>query len=66
MFETIGRVMTSDAQTLKMKYTACGHQDEWSREKALATLGPDACPYIVRHRLICGECYSRRPTGVWI
>ncbi len=66
MFETIGRVMVSDTQTLKMKCTACGHQDEWSREKTLASLGADACPYTARHRLVCGHCYSRRRTVVWI
>jgi hypothetical protein len=66
MFETIGRAMTSDAQTLKMKCAACGHEDEWSRQAALATLGADARPHLVRHRLVCGKCYARRRTEVWI
>ena len=66
MPETIGRAMTSDAQTLKMKCGSCGHEDEWSRQAALATLGADARPDLVRHRLVCGACYSRRRTEVWI
>jgi uncharacterized Fe-S cluster-containing radical SAM superfamily protein len=66
MFETIGRAMTSDAQTLKMKCGWCGHEDEWSRQAALAALGADARPDLVCHRLVCGQCYSRRHTAVWI
>jgi hypothetical protein len=66
MFATIGRVMTTYDQTLKLRCTACGHEDEWTREKALATLGPDTCPNFVRHRIVCGRCYSRRRTEVWI
>jgi hypothetical protein len=66
MFETIGRVMTSPGQTLKLRCGACGHRDEWDREKALAILGPDACPYLIRHRLVCGACHGRRRTEVWI
>ena len=66
MFETLGRVMTSDAHTLKLKCVACGHQDEWSRQKALATLGPDASPSLVRHNMVCGACYARGQTEVWI
>ncbi len=66
MSETIGEAMTSDAQTLKMKCTSCGHEDEWSRQAALADLGADACPDLVRHHLVCGKCYSRGRTEVWI
>ena len=66
MFETLQRVMTSRNDTLKLRCTACGHQDEWARDKAFTVLGGDACPYIARHRLVCGECYARGRAEVWI
>ncbi|MGH7025674.1 MAG: hypothetical protein ACREEB_19100 [Caulobacteraceae bacterium] len=66
MFETLERVMTAQADTLKLRCAACGHQDEWTRDKALKTLGRDASPFILRHRLVCGECYARTGVEVWI
>ena len=66
MHDTIGRVMTSDAQTLETRCGSYGHEDEWSRQAALATLGADASPDLFRHRLVCGNSYSRSRTEVWI
>ena len=66
MFETLGRVMTGSNQTLKLRCGACGHTDEWTRDQAFATFGPDAAPYLVRHRLICGSCLARGRAEVWI
>ena len=65
-FETLVRVMTSPHDTLKLRCLACGHEDAWDREKAIAALGPDACPYIVRHRLVCGACFARGQSEAWI
>jgi hypothetical protein len=64
-FETLERVL-GDGQTLKLKCGACGHQDEWSRGLAIAALGLDACPYLIRRRLVCGQCYARDRVEVWI
>jgi hypothetical protein len=65
MFETLGRVMTSPAATLKLRCEACGHRSEWSRKKAFATFGPDASPYAIRRRLICGSCGERLRLESW-
>ena len=66
MFETLGRVMLNEGQTLKIRCTACGHEDAWSRKAALATLGPHASPHFIRHRLVCGACLTRGRAEVWI
>jgi hypothetical protein len=66
VYETLERVMVGDGTTLKLKCGACGHQDAWSRKRAIDTLGPDAVPYLIRRRLVCGACFSRGRTEVWI
>jgi hypothetical protein len=66
MFETLDRVMTSPHDTLKLRCEKCGHRDEWTRDQAMATLGGDASPSLVRHRLVCGACFSRGLSEVWI
>ena len=66
MFETLAKVMTSDDATLKLRCWNCGYQDEWTRAKALTTFGGDASPYLVRHRLVCGACFARGRSEVWI
>jgi hypothetical protein len=65
-FETLSRVLTSPEHTLKLRCDACGHQDVWDREKAIAMFGGDASPYLVRHRLVCGACFARGRSEVWI
>jgi len=66
MLETLQKVMASEHDTLKLRCQKCGHQDEWTRAKALETFGADASPSLVRHRLVCGACYARGHSEVWI
>ena len=52
MFQTLHRVM-QPSDRLKIA-CACGRRAELSREEAFARFGPDAAPYEVRRRSVCG------------
>ncbi|MBV8685025.1 MAG: hypothetical protein JO111_19295 [Caulobacteraceae bacterium] len=65
MFQTLARVMTSTADTLKIECAACQRRAEWPRTQAFEQLGSDACPPEARHRLRCAACGARRPR-IWI
>jgi hypothetical protein len=56
--ETLGRIMNSPSQRLKVRCDACGHASQYPRADAWAIWGMHATPHSIRRRakcLICGE-----------
>lgn len=65
MFQTLHRMMAGSA-TLKIECEACRRRTTWSQDEAFKRLGPDATPYDVRRRLVCGGCGTAGWARVWI
>ncbi len=65
MFQTLHRMMTG-AATLKIACDGCGHQATWTAHQAFERLGPDATPFDIRRRLICGAGGRAGRAKVWI
>jgi hypothetical protein len=66
MFETLAKVMSSSADTLKIHCLACQHRAVWTRQEAFDRLGPDSGPYIVGKKLICERCGARNRASVTV
>lgn len=66
MFQTLGRVMLSPVDTLKIECVACQHRAAWSQAEAFERLGPGATPYDVRARLRCSACGVARRVRTWV
>ncbi len=58
--------MMANGGTLKIECEACQHRATWTQDEPFQRLGPDATPYEVRRRLICGGCGSAGWMRVWI
>jgi hypothetical protein len=65
MFQNLRRMMAEGA-TLKIECEACGKRTAWTQDQAFKRLGPDAMPYDIRRRLVCGECGAAGWVRVWI
>ncbi len=66
MFETLQKVMSNAADTLKLHCEVCGHGADMTRERSFSKFGPDASPLEIRRRVICSGCGARGQTKVWI
>lgn len=66
MFQTLGRVMLSSADTLTLKCLACGHERKLDRKTAFGLFGERATPYDVRSNAYCSVCGERRRIDAWI
>jgi hypothetical protein len=58
--------MLAQGGALKIRCDACGHAATWTRDEAIARLGPGASPYEVRRKLLCGRCGTAGWVSVWI
>jgi DNA-directed RNA polymerase subunit RPC12/RpoP len=57
--ETLGRMMNSDADRLKLECQACGHKTEYARRDAWTIWGMNATPHSIRKRAKCIRCGER-------
>lgn len=64
MFQTLHRVMRP---TDRLKIACgCGHRVELTQKEAVARFGPDAAPFDIKRRSVCGACGARNAAAVWI
>lgn len=65
MFQNLRRMMVESA-TLKIECEGCHRRTAWTQDEAFKRLGPDATPYEIRRRLVCGGCGVAGWARVWI
>jgi DNA-directed RNA polymerase subunit RPC12/RpoP len=56
--ETLGEIMGSDANRLKLECRSCGHKTSYARQDAWRIWGMHATPHSIRRRakcILCGE-----------
>jgi DNA-directed RNA polymerase subunit RPC12/RpoP len=64
--ETLGRIMNSDTDTLKLECKSCGHKTEYARRDAWTIWGMNATPHMIRKRAKCIQCGERALISVSI
>jgi DNA-directed RNA polymerase subunit RPC12/RpoP len=64
--ETLGRIMNSDSDRLKVTCDTCGHASQYARRDAWAIWGMHATPHSIRRRAKCIACGERRMISVTI
>jgi ribosomal protein S14 len=64
--ETLGRIMNSDADRLRIECKRCGRVVEYGRREAWATWGMNATPHAIRRRARCSGCGERALLSVTI
>jgi DNA-directed RNA polymerase subunit RPC12/RpoP len=64
--ETLGRIMESAADTLKLECKACGHKTAYARQDAWTIFGMHATPHSIRRRAKCIQCGERALINVAI
>ena len=57
--ETLGKIMSSDADRLKLECKKCGHSTEYGRRDAWTIFGMHATPHMIRRRAKCIKCGER-------
>jgi hypothetical protein len=64
--ESLANRMNSEADSLKLKCEACGHQAEFMRAAAWKMFGMGATPHSIRRRAKCILCGERNLVAIWI
>ena len=64
--ETLGRIMESEADRLKLACDACGHKTEYARRDAWRIFGMQATPHTIRKRAKCIQCGERARISVTV
>jgi len=62
--ETLGRLMNSDTDRLRLACQKCGHLVEQPRREAWAVWGMQATPHAIRRRAKCANCGERNLVSV--
>jgi hypothetical protein len=66
MFETLGKVMRSQSDTLKVECLNCGRRKTFTQAEAFKSFGPGAAPYDVRGKVRCTACGRSGFAKVWV
>jgi hypothetical protein len=64
--ETLGRIMNSDTDRLRLECKKCGHAVEYARRDAWTIWGMHATPHTIRRRAKCIACGERNLIRVTI
>jgi hypothetical protein len=64
MFQNLRRMLAQSA-TLKIECEASGRRTAWTQGEAFKRLGPDATPFDIRRRLVCGGCGTAGWARIW-
>jgi hypothetical protein len=62
--ETLGRMMNSDTDRLRLECTKCRHAVEYARRDAWTIFGMHATPHMIRKRAKCIRCGERNLISV--